>query len=69
MTDITVSLNGESRTFKGELTLSDLLRQLNQDPRKVAIEHNRVIAPRSQYDQIAIQSGDELEIVQFVGGG
>lgn len=69
MTDISVTVNGEPREFPAGLTLTGLLEALILDPRKVAVERNLEIAPRSAYDQITIQPGDRLEIVQFVGGG
>lgn len=66
---ITVTVNGEMRDMPEGLTLSALLDVLELDPRKVAVERNLEIAPRSAYDEIAIADGDRLEIVQFVGGG
>ena len=66
---ITVTVNGEMRDMPAGLTLAGLLTHLGLDPRKVAVERNLEIAPRSAYDEIAIADGDRLEIVQFVGGG
>ena len=66
---ITVSVNGENRSVPAGLTLDGMLRELDLDPRKVAVERNLTIAPRSQYDRIAVEDGDRLEIVHFVGGG
>lgn len=67
--DIAVTVNGETRNLPAGLTLAGLLTHLGLDPRKVAVERNLEIAPRSAYDEIAIADGDRLEIVQFVGGG
>lgn len=64
-----VSVNGEPRSAPAGLTLSGFLEHLNLDPRKVAVERNLEIAPRSHYDTIRIEAGDRLEIVHFVGGG
>lgn len=69
MTQITVTLNGETRQIPPELTLYGLLEHLELDPRKVAVERNLEIAPRDQYPAIRIQPDDRLEIVHFVGGG
>lgn len=66
---MTVTVNGEPREIATGLSLKGLLETLELDPRKVAVERNLEIAPRSAYDQITIQPGDRLEIVQFVGGG
>jgi len=68
-TAIRVTLNGEARDLPAGLSLSAMLTHLGLDPRKVAVERNLEIAPRSAYDEIAIADGDRLEIVQFVGGG
>jgi thiazole synthase len=64
-----VSLNGEPREFAGPLTVDGLLKQLALDPAKVAVERNLSIVPRSTYGAVALESGDRLEIVQFIGGG
>ncbi|WP_241095032.1 sulfur carrier protein ThiS [Marinicauda algicola] len=69
MTAMTVTINGEPRDLPAGLTLKGLLEELELDPRKVAVERNLEIAPRSAYDEIEIEAGDRLEIVQFVGGG
>jgi sulfur carrier protein len=66
---IDVHVNGEARSMPQGLTLSGALGHLGLDPRKVAVERNLEIAPRSLYDEITIESGDRLEIVHFVGGG
>lgn len=66
---IAVTVNGEQRDMPAGLTLAGLLTHLELDPRKVAVERNLEIAPRSAYGEIAIADGDRLEIVQFVGGG
>jgi thiazole synthase len=64
-----ISLNGEPHELAGPLTLTALLRELNIDPRRVAVEHNLVVVKRARYDSTQIQDGDEVEIVNFVGGG
>ena len=66
---ITLSLNGETRTFPGPLSVAGLLQCLELDRRKVAVERNEEIVPRSIYADIALISGDTLEIVHFIGGG
>lgn len=66
---IQVTVNGEQREFSGALSAVELLRALEIDPRKVALERNLEIVPRSAYAQTPIQNGDTLEIVHFIGGG
>ena len=53
----------------GPLTITELLATLAIDPRRVAVEHNLVVVKRAAYDTTRIGEGDEVEIVNFVGGG
>jgi thiamine biosynthesis protein ThiS len=62
-------LNGEPHDFAGPVTISDLLAELKIDPRRVAVEHNLVIVKRDRYGSVIVSEGDEIEIVNFVGGG
>ncbi len=67
-TQLAIIVNGEPRrTAPG--SIADLVRSLELDPAKVAVERNRVIVPRSTLAEVALADGDELEIVHFVGGG
>jgi len=62
-------LNGETHEVAGPLTVSELLAQLQIDARRVAVEHNLVVLKREAYDRTTVREGDEVEIVNFVGGG
>ena len=64
-----IVLNGEPYEIAGPMTLTALLARLNIDPRRVAVEHNLDVVKRSTYDSTEIQEGDQIEIVNFVGGG
>jgi thiamine biosynthesis protein ThiS len=66
---VTLSVNGESRSFPTPLSVAELLGELGLDRRKVAVERNMEIVPRSLYAQTPLASGDALEIVHFIGGG
>jgi len=66
---IAITLNGEPRQVPAGLSLDGLLTELSLDPRKVAVERNLEIAPRSAYAAIRVEAGDRFEIVHFVGGG
>lgn len=70
---VTLTLNGESRAFNapvgGALSVQGLLVLLELDMRKVAVELNEEIVPRSRYTETWLASGDSLEIVHFIGGG
>jgi len=63
-----ITLNGERRRTRAR-TIADLVRELELDPTRVAVERNRVIAPRSTLEQALLVEGDVLEVVHFVGGG
>jgi sulfur carrier protein len=63
-----ITLNGEARDVRST-TLGDLIEELGLDPRKVAVERNLTIVPRSQHPATPMAEGDRIELVQFVGGG
>jgi thiamine biosynthesis protein ThiS len=62
-------LNGEPHDLAGPLTVTELLAQLQIDARRVAVEHNLVVLKRDAFDRTTVDAGDEIEIVNFVGGG
>lgn len=64
-----VIVNGEDRLFDGVKTVAALVAALKLDGRKLAIERNLEIVPRSAYDRIVLCDGDRIEIVHFIGGG
>ena len=70
---LSLLLNGEHRQFetpeRGPLSVLGLLTELGLDMRKVAVERNEEIVPRSRYAETWLVSGDQLEIVHFIGGG
>jgi sulfur carrier protein len=66
---MTVTLNGDERTCQEGSTLTDLINELGLGKRRIAIEVNREIIPRDEYATYCLQSGDQIEIVHFVGGG
>lgn len=64
-----LTVNGEARTVPPGLTVADLLAEIGLAARKVAVERNLEIVPRSQYATTALADGDAIEIVHFIGGG
>lgn len=66
---VTIQLNGESFDTYGPLSVSRLLVQLGVDSRTVAVEHNRIVVKKANYASVVISDGDEVEVVNFVGGG
>lgn len=66
---IQLSINGEPRGFPAPLDLARLIEQLELAGKKVAVERNGEIVPRSRYADTPLADGDRLEIVVAVGGG
>jgi thiamine biosynthesis protein ThiS len=64
-----IVLNGDPFELEGPRTIASLLVQLDIDARRVAVEHNLVVLKRTAFDSAEIREGDEIEIVNFVGGG
>ncbi|MBB5062148.1 sulfur carrier protein ThiS [Granulicella mallensis] len=71
LTDMTLQINGQTRSFSEPVpsTLDQVLLQLGMKADRVAVERNGEIVPRTQWSETAVQSGDRLEVVHFVGGG
>ena len=67
--DVRLTVNGEERSVEGVASLADLVASLALEPRKVAVELNLAIVPRSAYARTALADGDRVEIVHFIGGG
>lgn len=63
-----IEVNGEVRETAAATILA-LVQELSLDPRKVAVERNLEIVPRSLHGETALVEGDKIELVQFVGGG
>jgi sulfur carrier protein len=63
-----LTLNGEDREVQA-VDLAALIAELGLDPRKVAVERNLAIVPRSLHGSTPLADGDRIELVQFVGGG
>jgi thiamine biosynthesis protein ThiS len=66
---LTIRLNGDAHELAGPLSIGALLAALGIDPRGVAVEHNLVVLKRDAYESTTINDGDEIEVVNFVGGG
>jgi sulfur carrier protein len=64
-----VVINGEAREIEEGFTIGSLLVSLGLGDRPVAVERNAAIVPRAQHAETALHEGDQLELVQFVGGG
>ena len=64
-----IKINGETRQFAEALTVSGLIDELGYTGKRIAVERNGEIVPKSQHATTALASGDQLEIVVAVGGG
>lgn len=67
--DIDITLNGEHRRVMHGASVALLVESLGLDRRKVAVERNREIVPRSRYEATILATSDHIEIVHFIGGG
>src|SRR5437016_5063967 len=66
---IEIRLNGETRELPAPLNIAELLDHFDLPRERVAVERNRSIVPKQQWETVALAQGDELEVVHFVGGG
>jgi thiamine biosynthesis protein ThiS len=64
-----ITLNGDKHELAAPVSVSELLRQLEIDARRVAVELNLAVVKKAAYDSSVVKDGDEVEIVNFVGGG
>ncbi|RMG34544.1 MAG: sulfur carrier protein ThiS [Gammaproteobacteria bacterium] len=64
-----ILLNGETRTVDDAITLATLVEQLDLSGKRIAIEVNGELVPRSEHADHRIAAGDRVEIVQAIGGG
>lgn len=64
-----IRVNGEHRRVPGGISIAELVNGLGIDPLRVAVERNLEIVPRSAFQDVRVEDGDDFEIVQFVGGG
>ena len=63
------NLNGEVVQSEKLVTVTSLIEQYKLDARKIAVERNMEIVPRSSFDETEISDGDNIEIIHFIGGG
>ncbi len=64
-----LQINGEDQAYDGPPTLASLIASMGLKSDRVAVELNRDIVPRGQWEKTGLSEGDRLEIVHFVGGG
>lgn len=66
---IEIHVNGQAHRVPGGASVADLLEQLEVDGRTVVVELNRQIVRRNERADVALEAGDRVELVRFVGGG
>jgi sulfur carrier protein len=64
-----IILNGDPYPLSGDMRLTELLERLKMRRGRVAVEINREIVPKADYDATVVRVGDQVEIINFVGGG
>jgi thiamine biosynthesis protein ThiS len=64
-----VYVNGEPRELSAEISLTELITQLDLPPARIAVELNRAVVRRSEWSTTTLKDEDRIEIVHFVGGG
>jgi thiamine biosynthesis protein ThiS len=64
-----ITLNGDPFDVAGPLSIADLLKRLEIDSRRVAVERNLIVLKRALFETTEVNEGDQIEIVNFVGGG
>ncbi len=66
---ISIQVNGEERMVNAGSSIAGMLEAIGLNPRKVAVERNLEVVPRSTLQDVVVNEGDQFEIVHFVGGG
>ena len=67
--NMVLTVNGKSHPYAQGMTVASLLAELTDGPVTVVVEMNGAIVPREKFEKTALQAGDSLEVVHFVGGG
>ena len=66
---LSIKINGEPRSVSAGVSIAGMLAELGLDPKRIAVERNLEIVPRSTLGDVQVSDGDAFEIVHFVGGG
>jgi thiamine biosynthesis protein ThiS len=69
LSNITIQLNGDPYVIEGDPRLTSLIEALKMKPGRIAVELNREVVPKADYAKVSLREGDELELINFVGGG
>ena len=66
---VTITLNGREKALAAALTVRELLQEMGMADRRVAVELNMEIVPRSRHAEVTLQDNDRVEVVAAIGGG
>lgn len=64
-----IVFNGQPRDAREQLTVAELLTELDLQPRRVAVEVNQQLVPRARHSEQVLQDGDSVEVMTLAGGG
>lgn len=64
-----ILINGETKEISSELNLNELLKHFSLPTERVAVELNREVVRKKDWENVKIAEGDKLEVIHFVGGG
>lgn len=62
-------INGDTFNFDSEQSITSVLESLELDPKRVIVEYNKTLIKEEDYDQHTVREDDQLELLEFVGGG
>lgn len=66
---VSIQLNGKKYTFDRQTNIASLLKILNIHDDSVIVEHNRIVVHKTNFEDTAVNNGDEIELIRIVGGG
>jgi len=69
MSEVLIFVNGSERAIEAGSSLTEIITAMRLEGRRIAVERNEIIVPKSAYSSVVIDQGDRLEIVHAIGGG
>ena len=69
MSEVLIFVNGSEQAIEAGSSLTEIITAMRLEGRRIAVERNEIIVPKSAYSSVVIDQGDRLEIVHAIGGG